>query len=99
MRHCSLNPVEIAWATMKDYIRTSNTSFSLTNVYELASQFIAAFDGEAVQDAIRYAGKVERTYKAADRFVENNIEPQLIDDISDNDIDSSSDTTDDDTES
>ena len=99
MRDCSLNPIEIAWARMKNYIRKNNTNFSSTDVYELASEFITSFDGEAAQGVIRYAEKVERTHKAADRFVENNIEPQLIDDISDIGTDIYSDTTDDDTES
>ncbi|CAF4068181.1 unnamed protein product, partial [Rotaria sp. Silwood1] len=97
VRHCSLNPVEIAWAGMKDYIRKNNTSFSLTSVHELASEFIAGFDIKAAQGAIRQAKKVETTYKAADEFVENTIEPRLIDDTSNIEADNLSDVSDDDT--
>ena len=98
MRHCSLNPVEIAWAGLKEYVCKNNTNFSLTSVYELASESIAGFDDKAAQSAIRRAEKVETTYKAADEFVENTVEPQLIDDVSDIETDNLSDASDDSTE-
>lgn len=91
MRHCSLNPVEIAWAGLKEYIRKNNTSFSLNNVRQLASEVIAGFHDKAAQGAIHYAEKVETTYKKPDEFVENTVEPHLIDDISDTEIDKLSD--------
>ncbi|CAF4276665.1 unnamed protein product [Rotaria sordida] len=98
VRHCSLNPVEIAWAGLKEYVRKNNTSFSLASVYELASEFIADFDDKAAQGAVRRTEKVETTYKAADEFVENTVEPQLIDDVSDTETNNLSDASDDSTE-
>jgi hypothetical protein len=95
VRHCSLNPIEIAWAGLKEYIRKNNTRFSITDVRQLAAEFIAGFDGEAAEGAIHYAEKVEATYKKADEFVENAVEPHLIDDISDTEIDKLSDISDD----
>jgi len=95
VRHCSLNPVEIAWAGLKEYTRKNNTSFTLTDVRQLASEFIAGFDDKAAQGAIHYAEKVETTYKKGDELVENAIEPHLIDDISDTEIDNLSDISDD----
>ena len=90
-----MNPIEIVWAGLKEYIRKNNTRFSLTYIRELASEFIAGYDGEAAQGAIRCAEKVETTYKQADAFVENAVEPYLIDDISDTEIDKLSDISDD----
>ena len=98
MRHCSLNPIEIAWAGLKEYIRKNNTRFSLTDVRQLAAEFIAGFDGEAAQGAIHSAEKVETTYKKADEFVENAVEPYIIHDISDSEIDNLSDVSDDSSE-
>ena len=86
VRHCSLNPIEVVWAGLKDYIRKNNTTFSMTAIYELASEFIAGFDEKSAKAAILHAEKVEKTYKAADDFVENTIEPQLVDDASDVEI-------------
>ncbi|CAF4188458.1 unnamed protein product, partial [Rotaria sordida] len=67
-------------------------------VYELASEFIAGFNDKAAQSAMCRAEKVETTYKAADEFVENTVEPQLIDDVSDIETDNFSDASDDSTE-
>ncbi len=98
IRHCSLNSIEIVWALIKDYIRKNNTTFSMTAIFELASEFIAGFDDKAAQAAILHAEKVEKTYKQADDFVENTIEPELIDDGSDVEINYLSDASEENTE-
>jgi hypothetical protein len=98
IRHSSLNPIETVWALLKDYIRKNNTTFSMTAIFELASEFIAGFDDKAAQAAILHVENVEKTYKQADDFVENTIEPQLIDDGSDVEIDYLSDASEEDTE-
>ena len=98
VRHCSLNPIETIWALLKDYIRKNNTTFSMTTIYNLASEFIAGLDDKTAQAAILHTEKVEKTYKEADDFVENTIEPQLMDDISDVEIDYLSDASEETTE-
>ena len=59
----------------------------MSSVYELATEFIAGFDDKTAQDAIRHSGKVKMTYKTADNFVKTIVEPQIIDDVSDIEID------------
>jgi len=81
---------------LKDYVRKNNTSFSLNSVRELVAEFIAGFDDKAAWGAIRHAEQVEATYKAVAEFLENTIEPQLIDDDSDDEVDNLSDVSDDD---
>ncbi|CAF1460515.1 unnamed protein product [Rotaria magnacalcarata] len=70
----------------------------MSSVYELAAEFIAGFDDTAAQDAILHAEKLEMTYKTADDFVENILEPQLNNDVSDTEIGNLSDDSDESTE-
>ena len=70
----------------------------MSSVYELATEFIAGFDDKTAQNAIRHSGKVEMTYKTADNFVETIVEPQIIYDVSDIEIDNLAYDSDDSTE-
>ena len=80
------------------YLKNLSSQLIPPCVHQLASEFIAGFDDKAAQGAIHYAEKVETTYKKADEFVENAVEPHLIDDISDTEIDKLSDISDDSSE-
>ncbi|CAF3391281.1 unnamed protein product [Rotaria socialis] len=82
VRHCCLNPTELCWANLKDYVRKGNTRFQLTNVRELASQFITSYDGGAATKVIKRTQKIQNKFKIADRYVEENIEPMLDDEES-----------------
>jgi len=33
--HCELNPIELAWSWIKNYVRMNNTTFKLNNVHDL----------------------------------------------------------------
>ncbi|CAI6374502.1 unnamed protein product [Macrosiphum euphorbiae] len=33
--HCELNPIELAWSSVKNYVRTHNNTFKLKNVLDL----------------------------------------------------------------
>jgi len=75
--------MELAWASLKDYVRKNNTNFRLTDVHNLAAEFIAGFDEKAAEKAILHVRKVENTFKKSDCFVEETVEPTLINDDSD----------------
>ena len=70
----------------------------MSSVYELATEFIAGFDDKAAQGAIRHSRKVEMTYRTADNFGETIVQPQIIDDVSDIEIDNLAYDSDDSTE-
>ncbi|CAF4780937.1 unnamed protein product [Rotaria socialis] len=85
-KHCEINPMELVWAALKDYIRKNNVRFRLNDVYNLAAEFIAGFDEDAAKNAIQHARQVEHTFRTGDRFVEENVEPYLKDTDSDTEV-------------
>ncbi|CAF4594565.1 unnamed protein product [Rotaria sp. Silwood2] len=82
VRHCCLNPIELCWANLKEYVRKGNTRFQLTDVRELAAQFIASYDGDTATKVIKRTQEIENKFKIADRHMEENIEPMLDDEES-----------------
>lgn len=84
VKHCTLNPIELAWAGMKDYVRKNNASFRLTDVERLASEWMAALDPATAKSYIAHAEKHELVFRQADEYIER-IEEELIDDDDDND--------------
>ena len=79
VKHCSLNPIELAWSGMKAYIRDNNTSFHLSDVERLSSEWIAALDTATAQSFFAHAYQHEMVFKHGDAFAEE-VESQLIDD-------------------
>ncbi len=78
VKHCTVKPIELAWAQLKSYVRSQNVNFRLSDVEEAALEFVGAVDEDASRSFIEHTYKVETTFKAADAIVENHIEPQLI---------------------
>ena len=83
------NPIELAWAGLKSYVREHNTNFRLSDVRNLTQTWMASLDASTATSYIDHAQNIENTFKKSDRFTEQ-IEEQIVDDDDeeDNDIDS-----------
>ncbi|CAF1019173.1 unnamed protein product [Rotaria sp. Silwood1] len=78
IKHCMLNPIEIAWVCMKNYIRDQNTSFKVQDIRELAANWLAACDESTSTGFFEKTKEYETTFKLADHYVES-IETTLLD--------------------
>ena len=67
----------------------------MTDVRELATEFIAGYDGDAAVKTIGYARKIEDQFRDADRFIEEHVGSDLVDCTSDDESDFSSEDDDD----
>ena len=79
VKYCSLNPIELAWAGMKTYIPENTTYFRLSDVEQLASEWMAALGSSTTQSYFSHAQQHEEIFKQADAYAEE-VEEQLLDD-------------------
>ena len=80
VKHCVLNPTEFAWTQLKAYVGTNNTLFLLTHISSLAQEYMAAVDENTSVRCIEHARKAVKTFPKAGNFMEEQMEPNLVDD-------------------
>ena len=80
-----LNPIELGWAGLKNYVRDNNVNFSLRDVGHLAYEWMASLNRSIAMGYIRETHKIEDIFKSSDKFTEE-IEEQLVDE--DEEVDS-----------
>ena len=77
--HCELNPIEMAWAHVKGYIRVHNTKFTLTHVKELTFAGFAHFGSEEWEKLVQHVqNKVEDKFWEEDALQESYMEEFII---------------------
>ncbi|CAF3239909.1 unnamed protein product [Rotaria sp. Silwood2] len=77
VRHSVLNPIELAWAGLKNYIRDNNTNFRLVDVHNLTMEYLAAVDGPLSTSYFQHIKTYEDSFKAADKYVQEVVDPTL----------------------
>ena len=75
IKHCVLNPIELAWAQLKTYVRSDNSHFRFSDIRSLSEEYIAGLHDETSHRFIDQARKAEEIFCTADDFVEEEIEP------------------------
>ena len=79
VKHYMFNPIELAWAGLKNYVREHNTNFRLSDVRNLSQTWMDSLDASTAASYIEHAQNIENTFKKSDCFAEQ-VEEQIIDD-------------------
>jgi hypothetical protein len=90
VRHSVLNPIELAWAGLQNYIRDKNTNFRLVDVHNLAMEYLAAVDKPLSTSYFQHIKRHEDTFKAADEYVQEVVDPTLDENDDDETFDDNS---------
>jgi hypothetical protein len=77
-----LNPIELAWFGLKNFVRKNNTNFRLSDVRHLTMQWISSLTAGDSSSYIDHTLKIEETFKKSDQFTEQ-IEKDLMDEDGD----------------
>ncbi|CAF1250886.1 unnamed protein product [Didymodactylos carnosus] len=69
MKHCVLNPIQLAWAGLKNYVRQQNVRFSLNDIAQLYNEWLAACGPEHACSFFEHLYKHEETFKIGHRRI------------------------------
>ncbi|CAF5017788.1 unnamed protein product, partial [Rotaria sp. Silwood1] len=86
-RHSTLNPIELSWNTLKQYVRDNNTTYRSNDVYNLITEYMASVDKKLATSFFAHVEQVEQTFIDGDSFVEKEIEPDLVEESTDTEDD------------
>ena len=77
IKHSMLNPIVLCWSQLKGYIRRNNATFRLDDIIKSSQEYIVALDDCTA--FISHACKAELTFRQADNFVDEVIDPDILD--------------------
>ncbi|XP_076651823.1 uncharacterized protein LOC143358530 [Halictus rubicundus] len=88
--HCQLNPIELAWARIKEYIKARNTTNKMADVRQLLDEAVESVSAESWQDFIRHATEEEDSLHQLDTVIDSVLENEGVwlyaSDDSENDV-------------
>ncbi len=85
--HCELNPIELAWASVKGYVAKHNKSFTMTETKQLTIDGFKHTTTDMWRSFCRHVVDVENNYTAKDGLMEDMIDELTIDTTDDSDDD------------
>ena len=94
--HCELNPIELAWASVKGYVAKHNKNFNLTEVQRLTADGFTHTTADMWRRFCRHVVDVENDYIQKDGLREDTVDEMIINIGQDDSDDETDDETDDD---
>lgn len=96
--HCELNPIELAWSSVKNHVKMNNTTFKLPDVKNLLIEGIERVDQVMWKNFIEHTKKEEKKFWDVDNIVDevlaaevSNLRLTITGDTSSSDSESESD--------
>jgi len=74
--HCELNPIELAWSSIKNYISINNTTFKLSDVKKLLDEGIERVDADMGKNFIRHTIAEENKFWEIDDIIDEVFEAE-----------------------
>ena len=90
--HCDLNPIELIWANVKQYVASRNFTYKLSDVQALTEEAFRNISASDWQRAVDHVVDIEEGYRKRDLAFDEAIEPFIINLTSDSSSDSVTDT-------
>jgi len=81
--HCELNPIELAWSSVKNHIFLNNTTYKLPDVKNLLIEGINRVDAEMWKNFIRHTKKEEVKFYEVDDIIDEILSAKKTDSSSD----------------
>ncbi|KAL4101231.1 hypothetical protein QTP88_021251 [Uroleucon formosanum] len=78
--HCEFNPIELAWAMVKKYVKTNNTTYKLDDVRQLLNTAVERVTKENWENFIRHVIEEDKIMKVDDIMDEiiDQLEPCVL---------------------
>ncbi|XP_050056134.1 uncharacterized protein LOC126549801 [Aphis gossypii] len=68
--HCELNPIELAWSSVKNHVRMNNTTYKLPDVKKLLIEGIDRVDAQMWKNFISHTKKEEVKFYEVDNIID-----------------------------
>lgn len=75
--HCELNPIEMAWSSVKHHVNISNTTIKLDDVKNLLLEGIERVDATMWKNFIRHTKTLEDKFYEIDFIIDDMLSAEL----------------------
>ena len=76
--HCDLNPIEMIWAQLKQYVAANNVTFKLPDVLRLAEEGFKTITVDKWRSVCEHVKRTEADYGARDNLCESVIDKFVL---------------------
>lgn len=77
--HYELNPIELAWSSVKNHMQMNNTTYKLPDVKQLLVESINRVDAEMWKNFINHSKKEEKKFYEIDFIIDDVLSPEATD--------------------